>query len=148
MSAIRGSTAGTMLCDDCEGLRFDGEACGGFMGTSEKGTPALRLSERHGSFMNQHRTDSTPGLPKLAASAEAGCAFCDFLRAAVLRAKIKGLKRKGEISMDLYYAWAIRSVDPAEEEGLRALVVKLRVRHARGEEPADLCFYVYSRDGM
>jgi hypothetical protein len=158
MSAIRGSTVGTRLCDDCEGLRLDEERLGGFMGTSRKDQkPILRISRRWTPeddepkhvvpLLRQHRTDSSPDFPKLAESAAAGCAFCGFLRGAILRADTEALKEQGEASIHLYYAWCRRRwTDMWVDEGLQALVAELRVGGAHGEEVVTLCFYVYSRD--
>lgn len=142
----------TRLCNDCEGLRFDDEGCGGSMDTSNLKEPALKFREGERGesrdtrkrLMHQNRTDSSPDFPTLAKSAAAGCGLCGYLRAAVLRASIKAMKRQGEASIHLFYTWGPRRFE-GSRDGLQALTAKLH--DARGQEVGTLQFNVYSRDG-
>jgi hypothetical protein len=146
MSTVSNFMPGTGLCDDCKGLRLDDEGCGGFMGTSRRGTPALRIKMKglSRSLMLQGRTDSSPDFPKLAKSTAAGCGFCGFLRSAIFRANIRALGKQEEVSIYIYYHWGPRIPALGEEAGLQALVA--RVHNAHGEEVSALRFNVYSRD--
>ncbi|KAK3311648.1 uncharacterized protein B0T15DRAFT_508190 [Chaetomium strumarium] len=162
MLPIRDSTLDTRLCVDCEGLRLGDEGCGGFMATSDNDTPVLKFT-RHGrtwgfgsrrfkTLMCQERTDASPDFPKLAETAAAGCAFCGFLRTAVLEANIEDVKRVGEVHMDLYYLWGPRDAVNHGAEGLQALLVDLGNAYDGGDEPevdrgfGTLRFQIFTRD--
>jgi hypothetical protein len=156
------ATPGSSLCDACEeALRFDDARCGGFVGRApKKGTPKLKFENESGEafrqpkilgLMRQERTDSSPDFPTLAKSAAAGCSACGFLRTAILRANIQTLESRGEVGIDLYYAWCYHGAgfedDPHAErrDGLHTLFVDLF--SASEDMVGTLRFHVYSSDG-
>jgi hypothetical protein len=154
MSNILDSTRDTRLCVDCKGLRLDDEACGGFIGTSDKGTPTLRYNKESvigripgglDLLMCQQRTDSSPAFPTLAQSAAAGCGFCGFLCAAILRANIKTLERQGQVSIRLGYALGLRRWVGSTEERLQALVAE--VYGSYSERLGSIHFGIYTSHG-
>ncbi|KAI0441753.1 heterokaryon incompatibility protein-domain-containing protein [Xylaria telfairii] len=70
-------------CDNCRGARFDDARLGGQEARSEDGRMGLHFTPNRGdrSIIDCGWTldDSLPHLPKLSATAEAGCEFCQFL---------------------------------------------------------------------
>lgn len=160
MSHIRDSTLNTMLCADCEDLRLDDEACGGFLKTSDTGSPVLQFNlEEADDFepgfskilMGRDRVDSSPNFPTLAKLAAAGCGFCGFLRDAILQANIETLERQREqsiqeeVTIRLLYIWGHPRGIVSEPGGLQALTAHLVADD--GTLVGTLHFRVYSEDG-
>jgi hypothetical protein len=97
MSDSRNSTLKPRLCADCERLRLDDKALGGYAETAGSERPALSFNLEEAEdcafgelkmLLRQSRIDSSPNFATLAKSAAAGCGLCGFLRNTILHAGI------------------------------------------------------------
>ncbi|KAI1153452.1 heterokaryon incompatibility protein-domain-containing protein [Nemania diffusa] len=118
MSAISKPFIGGQ-CDSCQGARFDDARSGGHEARLASGGMGLHflLDKGNKAILDYDWTldDSLPGLPRLSATAEAGCEFCQFL-VDLLRSQdvtclfmdvLEDSEPSGEILLRLYcsYTW-------------------------------------------
>jgi hypothetical protein len=99
---------GDMLCQRCSVLSFDDRIFRDFVG-EDYAIPLYddevnqRLNELLG--LNYELTDTFPGLPRLAASVETGCAFCKALREATLEENLD-LPATCIVTYRIRYVWS------------------------------------------
>ncbi|CAH0024938.1 unnamed protein product [Clonostachys rhizophaga] len=110
------------LCEDCQGIRLDDSVLDGFVGVSEDGHLVLEFES--GRELKRvevaYYEDLLPDLPGLLQSHQVSqCAFCRYLREAIIRANIEVGSQ--EISISVQYRWFTER----DEENLACLAVTL-----------------------
>jgi hypothetical protein len=131
------------LCGKCKVLSFSDNDTGGYEKEDSGGNKVLGLEDYgHGGnalvewkVLEYDHQDNLPDLPRLAASAEAGCYFCKFLRTAIQKELYKRTELNDcEVQIALQYLWHRRSVlsrgikgttEVTYTESLMALVANL-----------------------
>jgi hypothetical protein len=106
----------TNLCGACKVLSFNDKGVGGHEKEYLDGSKVLGFNNHDGvresnpsnkwSLLDYHHHDYLPDLPRLLASAKAGCHFCNFLRTAIQ----KDLRERSEwggceVRITLHYVW-------------------------------------------
>uniref|UniRef100_A0A8H7N2I6 Uncharacterized protein n=1 Tax=Bionectria ochroleuca TaxID=29856 RepID=A0A8H7N2I6_BIOOC len=110
------------LCKNCQGIRLDDGVLDGFAGQSEDGYPVLEFESGREPKRVQvvYYEDLLPDLSGLLQShQDTQCAFCRYLREAILRANIEVGPR--EILISVQYRWFTEQ----DEENLSCLSVAL-----------------------
>ena len=107
------------LCGKCKVLNFNDNDIGGYEKEDFDGIKVLGLKDRGHEVwrsvkwyvLKYDHQDNLPDLPRLAASAEAGCHFCKFLRIAIQKKLCQRTELNDcEVQITLLYLWHRRSV--------------------------------------
>ncbi len=119
----------TNLCGICKVLSFNDNDAGGYekedfdgnkvLGFEDHDRKRRRANWNKWSVLDYNHHDDLPDLPRLTASAEAGCHFCNFLRTAIQ----KELRERSEwsdceVGITLLYVWHRRSEISDREQQL------------------------------
>jgi len=128
---------GDTLCEECSVLSFDDEIFKDFVGEDYiiplRQGPDDEVNKRLNELLklDYTRSDTFPDLPGLAASAEAGCAFCEVLREETLRYT---LPEPSNITYRLRYLWSPPCA--SDGVGLYMLLAELTAKVDReGSDP-------------
>lgn len=147
-SLLQGLATSSDLCKKCEAIRFND--AGGYEGQSHSGKPILKFEKHDGGveFQVDYKwRDTLPDLPALAVSADTGCRFCGFLRAAIQRCN---LNNAPFVQIRLHYNW--RNYQNPDGVSLPTLVATLHT-YKNDDFSASLrddylTFPIYSAIGM
>jgi hypothetical protein len=96
---------GSNLCDKCSVLRFEDKCIDGYEAEDEDGHRYLKSNDDDKMmrfWLDYQHTDLLPDLPRLKASAEAGCVFCGQVRDAALKL---ALKKGHSAAFRMFYVW-------------------------------------------
>jgi hypothetical protein len=110
------------LCGACKVLSFNDKDVGShekedfdgskILGFDDHDREGRRYEDEKWSFLDYDRHDDLPDLPRLLASAKAGCHFCNFLRTAIQKDVRERSEWSGcEVRITLAYVWH-RSLRP------------------------------------
>ncbi|KAI1379433.1 HET-domain-containing protein [Hypoxylon crocopeplum] len=122
------------LCERCKAVILDDSKIGARVARDDDGKEFLKMDTkpgfRHPIPINYSINDSYPCLPFLSKSAEAGCKFCDFLRATVIRPDVTAsLLENGfdedkidKVRISMQYIWQ-GDMFGCPTKGLRALEI-------------------------
>jgi len=132
------------LCDKCSVLRFNDKELGGHKAQSHDGQDILSFGRAKDSqevcrqlYLDYIHHDSLPDLPRLKASAEAGCTFCAILRKMALEL---GFSKSVQVTFKLGYLWYPRTIP---QYGLSTLIASWQSEHTEFETLSKYPFVFY-----